>query len=78
MAYTIVTDICEGIADCIPACPVSCIDWAVGQTNEKGKKFVWIDDSICIDCSACFSACPVEGAILEEWVPELQKVKNSN
>ncbi len=78
MPYTIVTDICEGVADCIPACPVDCISWAEGQTNEKGKKFAWIDGDTCIDCSACFVACPVEGAILDEWVPELQKLKNPN
>ena len=26
MAHTIVTDVCEGIADCVDACPVACID----------------------------------------------------
>ncbi|MBM5809238.1 MAG: ferredoxin, partial [Cyanobacteria bacterium M_surface_9_m1_291] len=25
MAHTIVTDICEGVADCVDACPVACI-----------------------------------------------------
>jgi hypothetical protein len=35
MSYTIVADVCEGIHDCIPVCPI-------------------------------------EGAILDEWVPELQ------
>ncbi len=78
MAYTIVTDICEGVADCIPACPVDCIHWAENQINAKGTKFAWIDDDACINCSACFSACPVEGAILDEWVPELQKVQKRN
>ncbi|MBT7202832.1 MAG: ferredoxin, partial [Deltaproteobacteria bacterium] len=24
MAHTIVTDICEGVADCVDACPVAC------------------------------------------------------
>ncbi len=26
MSHTIVTDVCEGVADCVEACPVSCID----------------------------------------------------
>src|ERR1700733_8387581 len=63
MSYTIVSDICEGVGDCVPVCPVECIHWADGKTNAKGTKYPWIDDATCIDCGACFSACPVEGAI---------------
>jgi len=73
MSYTIVADVCEGVADCIPVCPVECIHWAEGKTNAKGTKYTWIDDSVCIDCGACLSVCPIEGAILDEWKPELQK-----
>jgi NAD-dependent dihydropyrimidine dehydrogenase PreA subunit len=73
MAYTIVADLCEGIADCIPVCPVECIHWAEGKTNTKGTKYTYIDDATCIDCGACLSVCPIEGAILDEWKPELQK-----
>jgi NAD-dependent dihydropyrimidine dehydrogenase PreA subunit len=73
MAYTIVADVCEGVGDCVPVCPVECIHWAEGKKNVKGTKYTWIDESTCIDCGACLSACPVEGAILDEWKPELQK-----
>ena len=73
MSYTVVTDVCEGIADCIPVCPVECMHWADGKRNAKGCKYVWIDNSICIRCGACLSVCPIEGAILDEWHPELQK-----
>jgi NAD-dependent dihydropyrimidine dehydrogenase PreA subunit len=73
MSYTIVADVCEGIGDCIPVCPVECIHWADGKTNEKGTAYTYIDDETCIDCGACLSACPIEGAILDEWKPELQK-----
>ena len=72
MSYTIVSDICEGVGDCIPVCPVECIHWTE-KTNTKGHKYPIIDDSTCIDCGACLSACPVEGAILDDWQPELQK-----
>lgn len=72
MSYTIVSDICEGVGDCIPVCPVECIHWTE-KTNVKGHKYPTIDDSTCIDCGACLSACPVEGAILDDWQPELQK-----
>jgi NAD-dependent dihydropyrimidine dehydrogenase PreA subunit len=74
MAHTIVTDICEGAADCIPVCPVECIHWAEGKTNVKGTKYAYIDDSSCIDCGACLQACPIEGAVIEEHRPELQKI----
>jgi ferredoxin len=46
---------------------------ADGKRNAKGCKYVWIDNSICIRCGACLSVCPIEGAILDEWHPELQK-----
>jgi NAD-dependent dihydropyrimidine dehydrogenase PreA subunit len=56
MAYTIVADLCEGIADCIPVCPVECIHWAEGKQNTKGTKYTYIDDATCIDCGASQSA----------------------
>jgi NAD-dependent dihydropyrimidine dehydrogenase PreA subunit len=74
MAFTIVSDVCEGVGDCLPICPVECIDWAVGKTNAKGTKYAFINAPECIDCNSCISACPIEGAILDEWKPELQKV----
>ena len=76
LSYTIVSHICEGLGDCIAVCPVECIHWVDGQTNDKGTKFVYIDASTCIDCGACLSICPIEGAILDAWKPELQ-ISNS-
>lgn len=72
LSYTIVSHTCEGLGDCIAVCPVECIHWVDGKTNDKGTKFVYIDASTCIDCGACLSICPIEGAILEDWKPELQ------
>lgn len=75
MPYTIVSEICEGAADCIPVCPVDCIHWPEEEkTNEKGFKYPYIDADTCIDCGACLAACPIEGAVLDDHQPELQKV----
>ena len=72
LSYTIVAHTCEGLGDCLAVCPVECIHWVEGKTNNKGTKFVYIDASVCIDCGACLSICPINGAILDEWKPELQ------
>ena len=74
MAHTIVTDICEGIADCVDACPVACIQAGNGK-NKKGTDFYWIDFDTCIDCGICLQVCPVDGAILAEERADLQKSK---
>ena len=39
MAHTIVSEVCEGIADCVDACPVACIDQGSGK-NSKGNRFL--------------------------------------
>jgi NAD-dependent dihydropyrimidine dehydrogenase PreA subunit len=70
MSYTIASNICEGIADCVPACPVACIEQGDGA-NIKGTIWFKIDASICIDCGVCLQVCPVQGAILPEERPEL-------
>lgn len=77
MSYTIVSDICNGSADCIPVCPVDCIHWVEDDQKKKKKNkinadYTYIDNETCIDCGACLAACPVEGAILDDWKPELQ------
>ncbi|MBE9043236.1 ferredoxin family protein [Pleurocapsales cyanobacterium LEGE 10410] len=72
MPHTIVTEICEGVADCVDACPVACIHDGPGK-NTKGLDWYWIDFATCIDCGICLQVCPVEGAILPEERPDLQK-----
>ena len=72
MAHSIVTDVCEGIADCVDACPVACIDPGKGK-NKKGTDFYLINFDTCIDCGICLQVCPVEGAIVAEERPGLQK-----
>lgn len=74
MSYTIVSDVCEGVGDCVAVCPVECISWSEGKVNIKGTRFPFIDNELCLPCGACLAVCPVEGAILDEWFPQLQKV----
>lgn len=72
LPHTIVTETCEGIADCVDACPVACIHPGPGK-NAKGTDWFWIDFDTCIDCGICLQVCPVEGAIVPEERPDLQK-----
>ncbi len=74
MPYTIYTDICEGIADCIPVCPVECIDLVNDKQNSKGTQWAYIRWDICIDCGACLAACPIEGAIVDNQVDGVQVI----
>ena len=71
MAHTIITDICEGVADCVDACPVACINLGTGK-NAKGNNWYWIDFPNCIDCDICLKVCPT-GAIVPEERPDLQR-----
>ena len=71
MPHSIVTNTCEGVADCVDACPVACIHEGPGK-NTKGTDWYWIDFSTCIDCGICLQVCPVEGAIVPEERSDLQ------
>ncbi|MDX2254084.1 MAG: 4Fe-4S dicluster domain-containing protein [Pseudanabaenaceae cyanobacterium bins.39] len=72
MAYTIISNICEGISDCVPVCPVACIEQGTGL-NLKGTTWYKIDAAVCIDCGVCLQVCPIAGAIIPEERPELVK-----
>lgn len=72
MAHTIISDICEGVADCVDACPVACIQPG-SVKNKKGTDFYFINFDTCIDCGICLQVCPVGGAIIPDECPELQK-----
>lgn len=75
MPYTIHTDVCEGIADCIPGCPVECISLVDSENdrNAKGTRWAWIDQDTCIECGACYNSCPIEGAISDHVVEGAQR-----
>jgi NAD-dependent dihydropyrimidine dehydrogenase PreA subunit len=72
MAHTILTDVCEGVADCVDACPVACIKPGSGA-NSKGTSFYWIEFDTCIDCGICLQVGPVKGAIVPEERPAEQR-----
>ncbi len=74
MPHTIISEVCEGVADCFNACPVGCISPS-NLKNKKGTDYYWINFDTCIDCGICLKVCPVEGAVIGEERPELQKLK---
>lgn len=63
MAF-VITSVCrdEKAAECVEVCPVDCI--------REGDDQYYIDPSVCIDCGACESVCPVEAIYYEEDVPD--------
>jgi NAD-dependent dihydropyrimidine dehydrogenase PreA subunit len=69
MSFTIVSSICEGHSDCIPLCPEECIHQ---MRMAEGRRITFIDNTRCTDCGACQFACPIQGAVLDVWQPELQ------
>jgi NAD-dependent dihydropyrimidine dehydrogenase PreA subunit len=73
MSYTIVSDVCTFQLDCIPVCPVECIHKVEDDSNTQGTHYCYIDETTCIDCGACLSVCPVEGAILDDWQADKAK-----
>ncbi len=73
MAYTIITDTCEGFGDCVDACPVACIHLGQGKNAKGIEDWNWIDFAGCIDCGICLQVCPIVGAIIPEERPDLQK-----
>lgn len=71
MPHSIISEVCEGVAACVEACPVGCIN-ASQKQNTRGKNYFFIDPVICIDCGVCMQVCPVNGAVIDEERPDLQ------
>ncbi|WP_050615336.1 indolepyruvate ferredoxin oxidoreductase subunit alpha [Bacillus testis] len=67
MAFVITSPcIGEKASDCVTVCPVDCI--------VEGEDQYFIDPSICIDCGACETACPVEAIFHEDELLDEDKV----
>jgi len=66
MAF-VVTDSCRDcmFTDCVPVCPVECF-WA-------DDRMIYIDPTVCIDCSACLPVCPVQAIYVEANLPDEKK-----
>ena len=47
---------CCGCSACVQRCPKQCI---VMQGDEEGFLYPQVDVSLCIDCGACETVCPV-------------------
>ena len=69
MSY-VITEKCLGerYGDCVEVCPVDCIypgDYDKGE-GEGPEVFMVIDPELCIDCSLCKPACPIDAIVETE------------
>jgi ferredoxin len=64
---TIVTDNCNGcrFTDCVTVCPVACF--------HGDDRMLYIDNEVCIQCSACIPLCPVHAIVADDDIPEDQR-----
>ena len=64
---TIVTDNCVGcrFTDWVTVCPVACFH---GDENQ-----LYIDNTVCIQCSACIPVWPVHAIYADDDIPEDQR-----
>jgi len=64
---TIVTENCNGCryTDCVTVCPVACF--------HADDKMLYIDNEVCIQCSACIPTCPVHAIYADDDIPEDQQ-----
>ncbi|HMJ49849.1 MAG TPA: 4Fe-4S binding protein [Burkholderiales bacterium] len=60
---TIVTDNCKGcrFTDCVTVCPVACF--------HADENMLYIDNEVCIQCSACIPICPVHAIYADDDIP---------
>ncbi len=64
---TIVTDNCSGcrFTDCVTVCPVACF--------HADENMLYIDNNVCIQCSACIPTCPVHAIFADDDIPPDQQ-----
>ena len=63
----VVTDNCRRcrFTECVSVCPVACF--------HADDEMVYIDNDVCIDCSACIPVCPVKAIASEEDLTDSQR-----
>ena len=78
MSY-VITEKCLGerYGDCVEVCPVDCI--YPGEYQAEGwdapAVFMVIDPELCIDCSLCKPACPIDAIVeTEDDDPEYAEI----
>ena len=54
MPYEVESKKCDLCLECIDECPKK----AIQLSTSWGKKEIWIDDDLCIDCRKCEDVCP--------------------
>ena len=72
MSY-VITEKCLGerYGDCVEVCPVDCIY----PGEYQGQVFMVIDPELCIDCSLCKPACPIDAIVeTEDEDPEWAEI----
>lgn len=59
----VVTDNCQAcrFTECVNVCPVACFHAA--------EDMLFIDPDVCIDCTACLVACPVQAIHMSGDIP---------
>lgn len=81
----VITGLCEGVCDtaCVDVCPMDCIHGPVSveiiratPIDERRSRFagvqMFVNPDECINCGACFSACPVNAIYVDDEVPPEQ------
>lgn len=60
----VVTDNCNAcrFTECVNVCPVACF--------HVGEDMLYIDAKVCIDCTACLVACPVQAIYMSSDIPD--------
>lgn len=69
-----ITDICISCDACLDECPVEAI--VDDSDNPTGEEIYYVNPSKCVECvdhndePACAAACPTEGCIVWDEIPE--------
>ncbi|VFA95935.1 NADPH-ferredoxin reductase fprA [Nocardia farcinica] len=78
MAY-VITQRCCNDASCVAECPVDCIRPRPEDPEFTSAEMLYIDPATCIDCGACFEACPVGAVYAEDELPaQLDRYREIN